>query len=203
MIVLLVANSIRAVYVAVGEKEKRTLASLLVSNIPRRAVVIGKTLAIMSFSLFASALLVVGMVLSTNFGFATGDDVLGDLTFALSSAQVAQLAVNVGGLALLVAAVIMILGTVARSQREAGIYTSPLLFLSIFLAVFGFAETPFPLEMYAVPILGNSLAMKDTILHEATVARLAIPVFVDLTLFAFLVAAAVRLYHRETVLFRR
>lgn len=201
VIVLLVANAIRALYVAVGEKEKNTLASLLVCNVPRRAIVIGKTLAIMTFAIFASALLIAGMVIFANAGFSLGGG-LEDVALRLSPLQIGQLLANIASLALLISSIIMILGTFARTQREAGVYTSPLLFISIFLAVFSFSSADFGLAAHAVPILGNSLAMRETILGSVTATQLAMPVLTCLVLFGGLTWGSIRLYEREGVLFR-
>ena len=203
VIVLLVANSVRAVYVAVGEKEKNTLASLLVTQVPREAIVIGKSLAITTFAIFSSVLLITGMVLFANLGFTIVGDALGGATFKLQTEQIAELIVNIGGLALVISSVIMVVGTYARTQREAGVYTAPLLFLSIFLAVFSFSDASFSLAVYAVPILGNALTMKATIVDGTGTPELGLVLGVNALVFAVLVWVSVAMYRRETVLFRR
>lgn len=201
LIILLVSNAVRALYVAVGEKEKNTLASLLVSNVPRRAIVVGKTLAIVLFTFFASALLIVGLILFATLGFTIDESVRG-ASFTLSAQQIAEITVNVMALALFIASAIMLVGTFARTQREAGIYTAPLLFVSIFLAVLSLSSSSFGASAYAVPILGNSLAMKDSLLGAVRWPHLVLALATNLTLFLALVESSVRLYHRETVLFR-
>lgn len=201
VVILLVTNANRAMYVAVGEKEKNTLASLLVSTAPRGAIVVGKSLAIVVFAVFSSALLVVGLVLFSRFGLALDPDLAG-AGFALSAGQILQLAPNVMSLALFIASVIMLLGTIARSQREAGIYSAPLIFISIFLAVFSMSSSEFSLGTYSVPILGNALAMRETLLSSLEPANLTLAISGNLLLFAALVFVSVRLYHREEVLFR-
>ncbi|WP_457654049.1 ABC transporter permease [Rhodocaloribacter sp.] len=200
-IILLVSNANRAMYVAVGEKEKNTLATLLVSNAPRRDIVIGKILAIMVFSVVSSLLLVVGMILFANFGFSL-EGLPNGVNYSLTFTQVAQLIVNLTALAFLIAAIIMLLGTYARSAREAGIYTTPLLFIAIFLAVFSFSSTDFGPAAYAAPILGNALSMRDTFLGNLVPNRLLLAVTGNLLVFLVLVVATVRMYHRERILFR-
>ncbi len=202
VIVLLVANSIRATYVAVGEKEHNTLASLLVSRVPRQSIVLGKSLAITTFAIFASVLLIIGMVLFASLGFSIAADSLGKISFELSAVQTGQLLINIGGLALLISSVIMVLGTYARTQREAGVYTAPLLFVSIFLAVFSFSDRPFSLATFAIPVLGNALAMKYTIVGGVEWLQLALTLTVNAFVFVALLWASVTMYRRETVLFR-
>ena len=200
-IILLVTSAIRSLYIAVGEKEKNTLASLLVSNVPRYSIVLGKTLAIMVFAIVSSILLILGMIVMANLGFSIGITST-DVSYYLSFIQIMALVVSLLSLSLLISAIIMLLGSYARSSREAGVYTSPLIFISIFLAVFSFSTTDFGHAVYAVPILGNALAMKDTFLNSLSGFHLILSVATNLLIFLLLVSLSVRIYSRETVLFR-
>jgi len=146
-------------------------------------------------------MLILGLVLFSRFGLALGPAMDG-AGFRLSPGQVVELVPNVMALALFIASVIMLLGTLARTQREAGIYTAPLTFVAIFLAVFSMSSSEFSLGTYAVPILGNSLAMRETLLDSLSPVTLLLAVACNLALFAALVWVSVRLYHREEVLFR-
>ncbi len=125
-----------------------------------------------------------------------------EIEFALTLGQIVEITTNISALALFIASIIMLLGTFARTQREAGVYTSPLIFVSIFLAVFSFSSSDFSTPMYAVPILGNSLAMKDTLLGVLSPINLAVTVATNVVLSAALVEGSVALYERESVLFR-
>ncbi len=200
-VILLVTNAARALYIAVGEKEKNTLAALLVSTVPRPAIVIGKSLAIMTFAVVASLLLIAGMMLAARLGLAP-DDLAGTGGLALAPAQVAALTVNLAALALLVSALIMVIGTWARSQREAGMYTAPLVFLSVFLAIFALSPASFGSAVYAVPILGNALAMREAMQGQIDWMSLALLAGVNVLGFVLLTWGSIRLYGRESVLFR-
>ena len=201
VIILLVANSIRAIYIAVGEKQHNTIASLLVSTTPRHSIVIGKSLAIMTFSIIASVLLIIGMVLFANFGFSISSS-LSDVRYSMSLAQMGELLVNIMSVALFVSSVIMFLGTLARNSREAGIYTSPLIYISIVLAVFSMSSSNFSTKVYAIPILGNVLAMRDSFLNSLSWIDLLLPILSNLVLFLLFLWGSIKLYNKETVLFR-
>jgi sodium transport system permease protein len=201
VIILLVANAIRAIYVAVGEKQDNTLASLLVSSAPRRAIVLGKSFAIMTFSILSSVLLITGMVLFANLGFSI-DSSVSDINFSLSIGQIIELLINIISVSLFVSSIIMFLGTYARSSREAGIYTSPLIYITIILAVFSISRSTFSTKVYLVPILGNVLAMKDSFLNSLSWLNLLLPVASNSLLFFLLLWGSVKLYNKESVLFR-
>ena len=200
VIILLVANSIRAIYIAVGEKQHNTIASLLVSTTPRHSIVIGKSLAIMTFSIIASVLLIIGMVLFANFGFSISSS-LSDVRYSMSLAQMGELLVNIMSVALFVSSVIMFLGTLARNSREAGIYTSPLIYISIVLAVFSMSSSNFSTKVYAIPILGNVLAMRDSFLNSLSWIDLLLPILSNLVLFLLFLWGSIKLYNKDTVLF--
>lgn len=200
-IILLVSNANRALYIAVGEKEKNTLASILISTAPRPAIVLGKILAITVFAVVSSLLLVAGMILFANFGFSLGSLPEGG-SYSLTVGQILKLTLVLGTLALFISAIIMMLGTYARTAREAGIYTTPLLFMAIFLAVFSFSSTQFGFLAYGVPVLGNALAMRDAFLHELAGDRLLFVILSNVVLFLVLVSVSVWMYNKEKVLFR-
>jgi sodium transport system permease protein len=149
----------------------------------------------------SSLLLVTGMLLFARFGFSIGmPDATDDYVLGLS--QALELVSNLTCLALLFAALIMLVGTFARSAREAGVYTTPLMYISIFLAVFSLSSARFGEWAYGVPILGNALAMRDTFQAALEGGHLLLAVGGNLVLFALLVVLSVRMYHREEVLFR-
>jgi sodium transport system permease protein len=200
-IILLVSNAIRATYIAVGEKEHNTLASLLVSSVPRSSIVLGKSVAVMAVAVSASLLLVIGMVLFSSLGLMPGP-VPAEGGIRLSPAQVGQVTINLTALSLLISGAVMAIGTFARSQREAGFYTAPLLFLCIFLSIFSFSYGVFAPWVHAIPVLGNALAMKESLLGNPAWALTGLAVVGNLVLFVVLVRACVGMYGRETILFR-
>jgi len=200
-IILLVSNAIRATYIAVGEKEHNTLASLLVSSVPRSSIVLGKSVAVMAVAVSASLLLVIGMVLFSTLGLMPGP-VPAEGGIRLSPAQVGQVTINLTALSLLISGAVMAIGTFARSQREAGFYTAPLLFLCIFLSIFSFSYGVFAPWVHAIPVLGNALAMKESLLGNPAWALTGLAVVGNLVLFVVLVRACVGMYGRETILFR-
>ena len=73
----------------------------------------------------------------------------------------------------------------------------------IFLAVFSFSDTSFSMVVYAIPILGNALSMKATIVDGTGVPELGLVLAVNALVFATLVGVSVAMYRKETVLFRR
>jgi len=164
-------------------------------------VVAAVVVAVMAVAVSASLLLVIGMVLFSSLGLMPGP-VPAEGGIRLSPAQVGQVTINLTALSLLISGAVMAIGTFARSQREAGFYTAPLLFLCIFLSIFSFSYGVFAPWVHAIPVLGNALAMKESLLGNPAWALTGLAVVGNLVLFVVLVRACVGMYGRETILFR-
>jgi hypothetical protein len=68
--------------------------------------------------------------------------------------------------------------------------------------VFSFSPAAFPLAAYAAPILGNALAMRDSIQGSGGWGGTGIAVAVNLACFLATMWISVWMYGRESVLFR-
>ena len=146
-----------------GERERKTLESLLLTPAPRSRVLLGKIGAVTTVSL-AAAIAAIGSML-----FA-----LSRISFAGSSFHV-----NLGltatavmiWLALLLAvsfsSLTLALGTLAKSFRQGQAYVTPLYFITIFPdAITLFIPDFNPnLAYYLIPILNAVLVLRDAILH--------------------------------------
>ena len=146
-----------------GERERKTLESLLLTPAPRSRVLLGKIGAVTTVSL-AAAIAAIGSML-----FA-----LSRISFAGSSFHV-----NLGltatavmiWLALLLAvafsSLTLALGTLAKSFRQGQAYVTPLYFITIFPAAITLFIPDFNpnLAYYLIPILNAVLVLRDAILH--------------------------------------
>jgi sodium transport system permease protein len=151
-----------------GERERRTLESLLLTPAPRSRVLIGKIAAITTISLFAAVAAIGSMFVALSQisipgpGGSSGH-------FSLSPAAVPVMV----WLALLIAisfsAVTLALGTLAKSFRQGQAYVTPLYFItilpaSIILFIPDFNPT---LAYYLIPILNAVLVLRDAIVHNS------------------------------------
>ena len=146
-----------------GERERKTLESLLLTPAPRSRVLLGKIGAVTTVSLAAAVA------------------AIGSMLFALSRISLAgsSFHVNLGvsatvvmiWLALLLAvsfsALTLALGTLAKSFRQGQAYVTPLYFITIFPAAITLFIPDFNpnLAYYLIPILNAVLVLRDAILH--------------------------------------
>ena len=146
-----------------GERERKTLESLLLTPAPRSRVLLGKIGAVTTVSL-AAAIAAIGSML-----FALSRISLAGSSFHVNLGLTAT-AVMIW-LALLLAvsfsSLTLALGTLAKSFRQGQAYVTPLYFITIFPAAITLFIPDFNpnLAYYLIPILNAVLVLRDAILH--------------------------------------
>jgi sodium transport system permease protein len=182
-----------------GERERKTLESLLLTPAPRSRVLLGKIGAVTTVSLAAAVA------------------AIGSMLFALSRISLAgsSFHVNLGvsatavmiWLALLLAvsfsALTLALGTLAKSFRQGQAYVTPLYFITILPASLVLFVPDFnpSLAYYLIPILNAVLVLRDAIVHNSVAwPALAVTTASLLATGALSWLAAYRLFTREALL---
>src|SRR5438128_9575114 len=186
-----------------GERERKTLESLLLTPAPRGQMLIGKILAVSVISL-AAAIASIGSMLVA----------LSQISFGISGQQ-AQItltplaAVVMVWLAVLLAAsfssLTIALGTLARNFRQGQAYATPLYFITIFPASIVLFIPDFnpSLAYYLIPILNAVLVLRDAIVHNSLAwGALAVTSLSLVLTGAGCFYAALRLFTREALLVR-
>jgi sodium transport system permease protein len=185
-----------------GERERRTLESLLLTPAPRSNVVIGKILAVSLISLVAAMAAIVSMLIAlSQIQFGVARDFRVSLS-PLATGVMVWLAVL---LAASFSSLTIALGTFARNFRQGQAYATPLYFITIFPASIVLFIPDFnpSIAYYLIPILNAVLVLRDAIVHS-TVAWSSL-VVTSLSLIvtgALCFYATVRLFSREALLVR-
>lgn len=187
-----------------GERERKTLESLLLTPAPRGAVLIGKLLAVSLISLVAAVAAIASMLVALSqidFGISQGVKTHVALS-PLAASVMVWLALL---LSVAFASVTVTLGTLARNFRQGQAYATPLYFITIFPASIVLFIPDFNpgLAYYTIPILNAVLVMRDAILHNVVSAgALAVTSASLIVTGALCFYAALRLFTREALLVR-
>lgn len=149
-----------------GERERRTLETLLLTPAPRSRVLLGKIAAVTTVGLIAAVAAIGSMFVA-----------LSQISIPSEGGQSAHITLNPAALpvmvwlALLIAismsAVTLAIGTLAKSFRQGQAYVTPLYFItilpaSITLFIPDFNPSP---AYYLIPILNAVLILRDAIVH--------------------------------------
>jgi len=186
-----------------GERERKTLESLLLTPAPRSDVLVGKILAVSTISLVAAIAAIASMLLALTQVDLPGGQGGQSTHIGLSPVAAAVMV----WLALLLAAsfssLSLALGTLARNFRQGQAYATPLYFITIFPASIVLFIPDFNpnLAYYLIPILNAVLVLRDAIVHNTVVwPSLAVTSLSLLLTGALSWYSALRLFTREALL---
>src|SRR5207248_8970560 len=183
-----------------GERERKTLETLLLTPAPRSRILIGKIAAVTSISLVAAIVAITSMFIALS---------------QVALPREVQLSINPVAIPVMVwmafliassfSALTLALGTLARSFRQGQAYVTPLYFITIFPASIILFVPDFnpSLSYYLIPILNAVLVMRDAIVHDSVdVAALVVTTFSLVATGVLSWLAALRLFTREALLTR-
>jgi sodium transport system permease protein len=198
-----------AIDLTAGEKERGTMETILSSPISRVHLVLGKFFLVLTAALVTAALSVTSMGVSF-----WGSQVFHAFDAGgASDAGSSQLHISVGAilsvflmalpLAVMFSAALLTIALFARSHKEAQSYITPLMFIVIIPAIAamlpGVELTP---KLALIPILNVSLLCKDLIAGTYHWNLIAIIFGSTCAYAAAALFLAVKMFQRESVLFR-
>jgi len=191
--------------ITAGEKERNTIATLLVSQLSRTEIVVGKFLAVLTVSLISSLLSAAGLMIGIRmFGgglIPTGAS--GSAIFALDLPAFGWMLVVLLPLAVILAALVVIVGSFARSQKEASTYLLPIYMVIVLVGMTSMTGSiSFEGLRYLIPVANALYALQSIIVGDVVVRDLILTLGANVVCGGLLIAAAVGLFKREAVLFR-
>ena len=191
-----------------GEKERGTIETILCSPVSRTHLVLGKFLMVLTASIATAVLAITSMAVS----FGAGKNMLLGVTngtadealqITITGKAIVSIFFVVLPLAVFFSAALLALSLFAKSFKEAQSYISPLMIVlglpAIAALLPGVELTP---KLALVPVLNTSLVSKEII---TGIYRWDLIALIFLSSSAYAVAAlaiAVKLFHREDMLFR-
>ncbi|MDD3655937.1 MAG: ABC transporter permease [Atribacterota bacterium] len=191
-----------AVDITAGEKERGTLATLLVSQISRLEIVLGKYFTVMSISAVSMILGLTGLSIA----FLTPAYMLGEVSiirvpfsFSLFFLFLLILTPLVG----LASAILILIGIFARNSREASTYVTPIYMIAIFLGMISLSQgIELAKQLFFIPILNNSFVFKELLMGTVNWTHISATLISNISIALLALAAATNMFHRENVLFR-
>jgi len=202
LIMLLVAGaSVVAGDLVAGEKERKTLETLLVSSAHRNEIVLGKYLTIITFALINVAVNLFSLYFSMrNIASQSGLQMAG-VSFPTQGFLILFIALI--PLATLYAAVLLSISSFSRNMKEARSYEQPIILVSMLLAMSSF----FPAieltnGLALIPIINISLLFKAVMMSDYQLSHLLLTIGSTLLLDIFAIIFTVKLFNNESVLFR-
>lgn len=185
-----------------GEKERGTMASLLVSPIKRSSIVLGKVFSLMTISGISSVVYMAAMVvfmpqMMTTMTGSTDTDI----NMSLAPDQIIKLGILLIAIAFLYATIIVLISVFAKTVKEASSYIMPAYMLVLvlgLLTMFNTGETK--AAYYFVPIYNASLTLQGILTQETSLLQYAETLGITLALGAVLIGVIVKAFESEKVM---
>jgi len=182
-----------------GEKERGSLAIILVNQVSRTSIAFGKILYVLTVGITSSCMTFIGLIIAflvTGGFFNEGSEFAG---FSLPSSMTLLLVLVFTSM--LAASIIILLGSLARTVKEASSYVTPVYIIVIVMGVLTMSldAASQPL-LFLVPFLNSVFLMKGAIIGESTIVQLLLMICSTSIIIALLIAAISRLYNSEKIL---
>lgn len=191
-----------AIELTAGEKERNTLATTLSLNVKSWEIAMSKIMATLAMSIYTMILQFISVLIA----LVAFPDVFGgggEGSFVVNGAILGNLFLVLLPLSLLSSAIMILVGIYARSQKEAGIYASPILMLAL---VIGFSASAFdastPIFVFGIPFVGHIASIKLVLLNAFTLSHFLIVTISTVFFLALILFVIVKIFSREEVLFR-
>ena len=188
-----------------GEKERGTMASMLLTPIKRNEIVIGKlvSMAMLSglSSLVYSIAMIIAMPMMSKMGGSADMSGFGGLSFG--PLQAVQLLVIMLVMVFLYVSIISLLAVLAKDVKTASTYISPIYIVVIVAGMMTMFNSgkEHPIFHYMIPVYGNALAIGDLCGNELTMTNFLACLSGSFIVAVILIAAITRAFNSEKIMF--
>ncbi len=184
-----------------GEKERGTIATLLITPTKRSHIAIGKILALSVMALISGASSTIGTVLSLP-KLMGGTMELDGAAYGML--DYAMLAVVILSTVLVFITLISIISAYAKTVKEASTYLTPLMILSMLVGLSGMmGEAATNPVLYVIPIFNSVQSMIGIFSFELNIAHVVITVCANIAVTALGVFVLTRMFNSEKIMFNK
>ncbi len=191
--------------ITAGEKERGSLSILLVNQVSRTSIALGKVMYLMIVSGLSAILNLIGLIIGINVqvAFLSSEGVN---TFTSALAEIGPsgylyMLFAILSLALLSSAIIVLIGSFARSQKEAGTFVSPIYIIVLLVGISTMnSEGSKGVINYLYPILNVIYTIKDIFLETFKIQNFVVMIITNTVLLFVLIYAITKIFNSEKVL---
>lgn len=187
-----------------GEKERGTMASMLLTPLNRRDIVLGKLFSLSLLSILSAAVYAVSMIVSMpNMLKQLSGGNLDNLSMKFSTEQIIQLFVVMITLVYLYVALVSLVAVLSRTAKEANTYISPMYIAVIVAGMITMftGSGEIPLERFAIPVYGSALSIQQILSGELTMVQFGAAVSGTVVLSIILTYLITKAFNSEKVMF--
>lgn len=185
-----------------GEKERGTMAILLLTPVERYKIAWGKIISLAILSSMSACVYTASMLISLpNMMNSMAGDAMS--TYTISFSQVISLLLIMLSMVVLYVSMIGIVSVYATSLKEAQSYVSPLYIVVIIAGLLTMFQggKDVALHMFAIPLYGNALTIQQIVMNELTLPQFLLSFGGTTLLSLILIAGITKAFNSEKVMF--
>jgi sodium transport system permease protein len=186
-----------------GEKERGTMATLLLTPVDRKTIALGKVISLGIIAIISALCSFVAILLSLPKMMGSIDEeVMSMGTLAFSPIQYLQLLVMMIALVGIFVGIISLISVRANTVKEAGSYIAPI-FMVVMGAAFSTMYTTGEITtmQYAIPVYGNVMAMKQLLEFDLPLEGFILAVVVSFVISGVFVKLITSAFNNEKIMF--
>ena len=186
-----------------GEKERGTIATLLVTPMRRNELAIGKIVSLSSIALLSGISSFIGIVLSLPNMIAASDSI--DIPFNYTTGDYIALLLVIFASVLIMASAVSLLSALAKDVKNAGTMITPFMLvvmLAGLLPMFQTGTVGSPVA-YLVPFYNSILVMADVFAHSLNWVNVLVTVASDIVYTAVAIWGLTRMFNSEKIMFSK
>jgi len=184
-----------------GEKERGTLAGMLVTPARRTDMALGKILGIAAFALLGGIGAMIGMVFSIP-SMMAGIEFDGILGF-LSVSDLALMLLVALSTTLVFVGALSVMSAYAKTVKEATAYSMPLMIIAMVGAlgstILGYVPTE--IYFYLIPVFNSALSISAVFANEVSVVNMAVTAATNVVFTLICVGALAKIFNSEKIVF--
>jgi sodium transport system permease protein len=190
-----------------GEKEKGTIATLLVSQASRVEIVVGKLLYVVIIELASGIANIAAFAFAAKSGFGkvttTAASKVPEISFMISPGTIILLLFLIIPIGIIAAALIITMGSYAKSMKEGQTMFTPLLFVFIMIGMISMtAPVKVPEYYFYIPIVNTSFAMQELLTFKFNMMHFVTTIVTTCGLAGLLTYISIWFFNRESIHFR-
>ncbi len=205
IVIYLFANAMKVGLDSVaGEKERGTLAVLLVNQVGRLSIVLGKMMSVMTAAIVGAVSSAIGLKIASRYLIdmvSTGGETVADYT--MNTMDFLQFGVLVIPLAVLISSIVLLVSTFAKNVKEGQGIVMPVYLLIMVMGMTTMQSGDIaPHWMRLTPVFNTLAALKDIFMKTAVWGDILFAMGTSLFLSAVLIFITLRMFNNERILFR-
>lgn len=206
IIMLLFSGSMAVAPTAIaGEKERGTIATLLVTPMKRSELALGKIVSLSCFALLSGLSSFLGIILSLPKMLKMGAEKAGELNMALpyQSSDFALILLLILSTVLIIISAISIFSAWAKDVKSAGTMITPLMLFIMMAALTPMLGSPSSPLLYLIPVYNSAQCMAAVFSFKVEMLPLIITIASNILYTAGAVVALTKMFNSEKIMFSK